>query len=194
MGLFLGLNSKNYSRAEQRKSSSENPTSQSEATIQSGSAQGKLTRRRGLNKLQSQLNRKSAVVNRSSQTMLARFRILAALLLASIAWASTVEFTHHHGLRNTESAGASEVANQANNQNGEAQVQDSNSPLSSSRSNPGAECSICQLHHNLATTLLSEHAAAAANETRAAHLQSSARVHFLEFTATLRGRAPPVNL
>ena len=125
--------------------------------------------------------------------MLARFRILAALLLASIAWASTVEFTHHHGLRNTQAAGASEVANQTDNQNGDARVQDSNSPYSSSRANTGAECSICQLHHNLATTLLSENATAAANEAHAAHLQPSATVHFLEFTATLRGRAPPVS-
>jgi hypothetical protein len=133
------------------------------------------------------------VLNQRSQTLFTRLRILAALLLASVAWGSTVEFTHHHGARNTRAGGASEIANRADNQSDEARWQDSNSPQSSSRSNTGAECSICQLHHNLATTLLSEGAPAASDETYSAHAQTSLRVQFLEFTATLHGRAPPLS-
>jgi hypothetical protein len=133
------------------------------------------------------------MLNHRSQTIFTRLRILAVLLLASVAWGSTVEFTHHHGARNTRAAEASETANQANNQSDEARWQDSNTPQSSSRSNTGAECSICQLQHNLATTLLSEGAPATSDETHSAYAQTSLRVQFLEFTATLHGRAPPLS-
>jgi len=127
--------------------------------------------------------------SRKSQKVLTRLRIMAALVLASVAWGSTVEFTHHHGLRNTRAAASSESANQG----GVAQLQDGNSPESTSRPNIGSECSLCQLHHNLSTTLLSEFATTLPNEVFTSHSQSAASVHFLEFTATLHGRAPPTS-
>jgi hypothetical protein len=133
------------------------------------------------------------VLNPRSQKFFTRLRILAALLLASIAWGSTVEFTHHHGVLNASAAGASGAAYQQDNQSGGARWQDDNSPQSSSRSNRGAECSICQLQHNLATTLLSESAPTEADEIYIPHSQTSSKVQFLEFTATLQGRAPPVS-
>ncbi|HKP36829.1 MAG TPA: DUF2946 family protein [Pyrinomonadaceae bacterium] len=127
--------------------------------------------------------------SRKSQTVLTRLRILAALLLASVAWGSTVEFTHHHSLRNARAATSSEVTSQS----GVARLQDGNSPESTSRPNIGSECSICQLQHNLSTTLLSEFAATLPNEVCTSHSQTAASVHFLEFTATLHGRAPPTS-
>lgn len=135
----------------------------------------------------------SSVLNHRSQKLFTRLRIVAALLLASVAWGSTVEFTHHHGARNPRATGRSELANRANNQSDEARWQDSNSQQSSQRSSRGSECSICQLQHNLATTLLSEGAPAAADETYSAYAQTSLRVQFLGFTATLHGRAPPLS-
>src|SRR6185503_10183446 len=130
---------------------------------------------------------------RRSPTVLMRLRVLAALLLASVAWGSTVEFTHQHGLRTAKASSASEVAISSASQGGTARLQNSNSPLSSSRSGGGAECSLCQLQHNLATTLLSEYVAAVPDEKSASLAQLTSPVHFLEFTATLHGRAPPVS-
>jgi hypothetical protein len=115
---------------------------------------------------------------------------LAALLLASVAWGSTVEFTHHHRLGNAPASDSTELATQSD----ATRVEDGNSPESTSRPNNGSECSICQLQHNLSTTLLSECAPAANDQTYDAHSQTAAKVHFLKFTATLHGRAPPANL
>jgi hypothetical protein len=130
----------------------------------------------------------------SQKTVLTGLRVIAALLLTSVAWGSTVEFTHHHGLRRNVRLAQADNARTAQQQSEAARIADPESRQSSSRSNLGAECSICQLHHNLSTTLLSEYAAAATNQSFAARSQTVATGQFLGFSATLHGRAPPSHL
>lgn len=147
-------------------------------------------------KLQAPSNGKFlAVIERRQQRVLLRLRVIAALLFASIAWSSTVEFTHNHGARGSKanSATGSLVALQNHPLWGE-QVQP-NEPLTpSSRSNSKSECLTCQLHQNFATTLLTERAGVTADEASTSYSQPTASVHFSESTATQHGRAPPLNL
>jgi hypothetical protein len=130
----------------------------------------------------------------SQKHVLKRLRIIAALLLASVAWGSTVEFTHHHGLRRNVRLAQAENTQAAERQAAATQISDPDSRQSSSRSNSGAECSICQLHQNLATSLLAAGTAPAVNPISLAHSQPTSRIAFSEITATLHGRAPPAFL
>ena len=127
-----------------------------------------------------------------------RLLVLAALLLASIAWGSTVEFTHHHGGRAEKTISASEGSN-ARTTVTEAQadrylVQNSEQEKSSSRSNSRSECLICQLHHNLATTLLSQPTTLDSTETTATWATFAVALQLSEFTANQHGRGPPAIL
>lgn len=124
--------------------------------------------------------------------MLSRPRVIATLLLAAIAWGSTVEFTHHHGassaqFANQQFAGTNDVEVK------QASIESQQSSHSSSRSNT-SECSICQLHHNLATTLISKLADAKCEVASLTTTVKTTAVHLSEFTATRRGRAPPALL
>src|SRR3989442_6810299 len=127
-----------------------------------------------------------------SRSVLFRPRVLAALLLAAIAWGSTFEFTHHHGAssQQLESQAYTSKADAAADQSS---FQSQQSSQSSSRSST-SECSICQLHHNLATTLISKLADTRYDVAQAASVTEAAAVHLSEFTATQHGRAPPVLL
>src|ERR1700681_3768399 len=86
-----------------------------------------------------------------------RTRMLALLLLAAIAWGSTVEFTHHHGAKtkadeSLSSTTQSTIADEAL----ATQFSSSNTNGTSSKSKRGAECLICQLHQNLSATEISQ--------------------------------------
>jgi hypothetical protein len=125
-------------------------------------------------------------------------RILAALLLASIAWGGTVELTHHHGARAAKhisaSGGTNAPALVTEDPADEPLLQSSEQESSSSRSSSRSECLICQLHHNLATTLLSEPPTVDATETIAIRATFAVALQLSEFTANQHGRAPPAIL
>ena len=120
-----------------------------------------------------------------------RARLLAALLLASLAWGTTAEFNHHHGTRagfdqtllsTTQNVDASSVT-----------IESSKSGTTSS-SKTGAACPICQLHQNLSATALGHVPGVGTAETHSLKAQSSVIFQRSEFTANCQGRAPPSNL
>jgi hypothetical protein len=138
----------------------------------------------------------SAVFSRSQNFKL-RFRVTAAVLLAVIAWGSTVEVTHGHAATNTN-LNAERVRNCIETSAADktlcTSVQENEPARSSSRPNSSSECLICQLHHNLATTLLSQPASVYTLHQQAARSSTPERLRLLEFTTVQRGRAPPTIL
>jgi hypothetical protein len=116
--------------------------------------------------------------------------MLAVLLLASLAWGSTVEFTHHHGIgakpgESLSSTAQSSAADEAT------QISSSSTNGTSSNSKTGAECLICQLHQNLSTTIIGHAPGAGPTETLGLNTPPSTVVQLSEFTSTGQGRAPP---
>lgn len=118
--------------------------------------------------------------------------MLAALLLASIAWGATAEFTHTHGLR-TQSALTSATVSNSSFDSSES-VQTSNQSSTSSRLRSSAECLICQLHQNLSNSLLGHALAAASAETQSFAFNPDLTLHRADFSKSQRGRAPPIVL
>lgn len=131
-----------------------------------------------------------------SQSFRLRFRVTAAVLLAVIAWGSTVEVTHGHAATDT-SLNAERVRNcietSPTNETPRTAVRENEPARSSSRPNSSSECLICQLHHNLATTLLSQPANVDTLHQQAARSSTPERLHLHEFTTVQHGRAPPVS-
>jgi len=119
-------------------------------------------------------------------------RALALVLLASLSWAATVEVTHHHQVPVTagsanESASIPDGITSA--------IVDARGQTSSSRVplNSG-ECSICQLHQNLFTSLFT-HTLISAPVTRQFTYNPAHEVsYFSHFKSPQQGRAPPLNL
>ncbi|MGQ0762199.1 MAG: DUF2946 family protein [Acidobacteriota bacterium] len=132
-----------------------------------------------------------------SQSFKLRFRVTAAVLLAVLAWGSTVEVTHGHAANDTN-LNAERVRNcietSATEKTPRTSVQENEPARSSSRTNASSECLICQLHHNLATTLLSQPASINALHQQAARSATSDCLHLREFTTVQHGRAPPTIL
>ena len=121
-----------------------------------------------------------------------RTRMLALLLLAAIAWGSTVEFTHHHGAKtkaddSLSSTTQSTIADEAL----ATQFSSSNTNGTSSKSNTGAECLICQLHQNLSATVIGHTPGVGPTEKLGLNTPPPAVVLLSEFIATGHGRAPP---
>jgi len=123
-------------------------------------------------------------------------RITAAALLAVIAWGSTVEVTHGHSATDTNLKAEKTLncATLAADELATPTVHENRRERSSSRPNPSSECLICQLHHNLATTLLAELASVDALHTQSSRSLARPLVHLFEFSNAQRGRAPPVIL
>jgi hypothetical protein len=147
------------------------------------------------NKLQPPANSNLVtVLNSQPQNFFLRLRIVAAFVLASIAWGSTIEFAHHHGTRAAKLVSASEAANAslAGEQADERLFQADEPQRSPSRSKAGSECLICQLHHNLSTTLISEPPGIGATETNSPSVTRTVALQLSEFTANQHGRAPPL--
>src|ERR1051325_2383327 len=90
-------------------------------------------------------------------------RVVGAFLLAAIAWGSTFEFTHHHGVG---SLTRSQRVTTETQTNGNQEAATGQLPPLSSRTST-SECSICQLHHNLATTLISQPAGVSCDASNA---------------------------
>jgi hypothetical protein len=115
--------------------------------------------------------------------------MLAILLLASLAWGSSVELTHSHGARlgGSLTTAQSQVPAESTLD----QVSASQTNHSSSNTKSGAECLICQLHQNLSTTIIGHTPGDGPTETLALRIAPSAVVRLAEFTSTGQGRAPP---
>ena len=126
-----------------------------------------------------------------------RARVLAAVLLATIAWGATAEFTHNHGARLTARVGTLLSQTQAANtgaQTATPLVESGETKRSSSRSTNGADCLICQLHQNLSTTLFNTPLRVTPVDIYV--VSASATVSFppSEVASNQHGRAPPSNL
>lgn len=139
------------------------------------------------------------MIGKRTQSALAnpcqRARVLAALLLASIAWGATAEFSHQHGFKSTVSLRGS-VLSQAPVPNVAEQpsarwleLGETQSP--SSRSTTGADCLICQLHQNLATTLFNSPPRVASADIRVLCGPAPVVFQLSEFALNQQGRAPP---
>ena len=116
--------------------------------------------------------------------------MLAVLLLASLAWGSTVEFTHHHGAGTKPGESSSTKApSRAADEPTQVGSRSTNGPLSDSKT--GAECLICQLHQNLSTTIIGHTPGVGPTEKLGLNTPLSAVVQLSEFTSTGQGRAPP---
>jgi hypothetical protein len=134
------------------------------------------------------------VFDRSPQKLFVRLRIVAAFVLASLAWGSTVEFTHNHGVNAAKRVTPAQAVNSpaaATDLATESAAQTSEQQRSSSRSTSRAECLICQLHHNLSTTLISEPPGVDASPTNAPRASFAVVLQLSEYTANQHGRAPP---
>ena len=126
-----------------------------------------------------------------------RARVLAVMLLASIAWGATAEFTHHHGFQST--ARVSALLSQTQNANASAQtatplVESGGTKRSSSRSTNAADCLICQLHQNLSTTLFNTPPRVAPVDLQVVSASATVIFPLPEVTSNQHGRAPPSNL
>jgi len=124
-----------------------------------------------------------------------RARLLAALLLASLAWGTTVEFNHHHGNRarfdqSLLSATQAQDADDASS----VKIESSKTNGTRSSSKTGPDCLICQLHQNLSATALGHTPGEGTAETHGLKAPSSVVFQSSEFTANCQGRAPPSNL
>jgi hypothetical protein len=124
-----------------------------------------------------------------------RARLLAALLLASLAWGTTAEFNHHHGdrARFDQSLLTTTQAQDADDASS-LRIESSKTNGTTSSSKTGAECLICQLHQNLSATALGHAPGVGTAETHALKAQPSVGFQLSEFTGNCQGRAPPSNL
>jgi hypothetical protein len=121
-----------------------------------------------------------------------RVRLLAAILLASIAWGATAESTHNHGVR-TQTA-LNQTAGANSSLNADDSIQSSNTSSSSSRSRSPAECLICQLHQNLSSSEINQPSLVGGVESQLSFRPTNVAVNLFEFADTRRGRAPPIIL
>ena len=112
-------------------------------------------------------------------------RVLAAVLLVTIAWTATAEATHYHGsaTRNVYSLNGDAPAQPA--------IQSSGAQKGSRKSPTRNECLICQLHRHLFATALTHHL----HETPAAYVCLRFTPHAISHRKQLiyleGGRAPP---
>jgi len=125
-----------------------------------------------------------------------RARALAVVLLASIAWGATAEFTHHHGSQSTARFSALLSQTQTSNVGEQTTTPrvESGTEASSSRSTNGADCLICQLHQNLSTTLFNTPPRVTPVDIHVVSASATVIFPLSEIASNQRGRAPPFNL
>ncbi|MGZ8844033.1 MAG: DUF2946 family protein [Pyrinomonadaceae bacterium] len=117
-----------------------------------------------------------------------RVRLLAAVVLASVAWGAIAGFTHNHGRASIQSIQAS--GQQASSTSGAAQSAGTNGTRSKYRT--AADCLICQLHQNLSTITFSHVSVVAAAEKHSYGSDAAKLFHHGDYSTNRRGRAPPV--
>ena len=109
-------------------------------------------------------------------------RLLAFVLLAFVAYSTTVEAVHKHGTRSLAVNGVSATA-----------IYSSGDPgTSANDSRAASECVICQLRQQLSTSLLSALPQIVAPQEQIARAHSSALPATSRFSTPQRGRAPPL--
>jgi hypothetical protein len=123
-----------------------------------------------------------------------RFRLLAVLLLASIAWGSTAELTHHHSAGARLDASRSTAQSPVPDEASVIQISSSKTNGSTSNTKGGAECLICQLHQNLSASAIGHTPGDGPTETLRQNTPLNEVVQLAEFASTGHGRAPPANL
>src|SRR5712691_3435146 len=127
-----------------------------------------------------------------------RARVLAVVLLASIAWGATAEFTHHHGAQSTARlSGSLRSQAQAPNvadQTSAPRLESGETGRSSSGSTNGADCLICQLHQNLSTTLFNTPPRVTPVDVPVVSASATVILPLSEVASNQHGRAPPSNL
>jgi hypothetical protein len=118
-------------------------------------------------------------------------RLLALLLLASIAWGTTAEVTHHHGASGRSSA---LQVTASEDQSPSQRVESPDNERSSKRTTTRDECLICQLHQNLFATVFS-HSLHTTPATKGILCNHVALIPYSSQSKTpQKGRAPPSNL
>jgi len=117
---------------------------------------------------------------------------MAVVLLAALSWATTAEFTHHHGTAGFNQSLSNPT--QAKQISIIPSVESTATKGTSSRSRTVAECLICQLHQNLSSTLFSDPPRVASAETKIRYAVTTALFRLSEFRSDQQGRAPPSNL
>ena len=128
--------------------------------------------------------------NVSFHRPLTRVRILAFLLLASLAWGAIAEVTHRHNgqkiSRSHQSLSAPIANSQAGTEVGSSETQTFKSSVSS-------QCTLCQLQQNLSATLFGPTLQIAAPESLSVSFAVQ-KISTLSSSALIPdGRAPPVN-
>lgn len=115
-------------------------------------------------------------------------RLLAAVLLASVAWGAVAGFMHNHGRASIQSVQA--LGQQASSTSGAAQSSGTNG--TSSKYRTAADCLICQLHQNLSTITFT-HVSVIADAENHSYASGAAELfHHGDYSTNRRGRAPPV--
>jgi hypothetical protein len=118
--------------------------------------------------------------------------VLAFLLLASLAWGSTVEFTHHHGARTRAVESTLGFTQSSDTDQATAtRIQPSNPNGTSSNSQSGADCLLCQLHQNLSATVIDHAPGIEPTKVRGFNAPTSDVFELPAFMARSQGRAPP---
>lgn len=135
-----------------------------------------------------------AVISKEAQLLghnpARRVRVIAIMLLASLWWGATAEFTHHHGRASQSLLSPSQAVTTAAEADARfVQSGDSEGARSTSRSR--SECLICQLHQNLSTILLSSPPGCAPVELGDRSAPTRTVFQISEFAANQHGRAPP---
>jgi hypothetical protein len=120
--------------------------------------------------------------------------MLAVLLLASIAWGSTAEFTHHHSAGNQTLGSSFQTTSTVLDQTSSDQVSPNKNRGTSSNTKGGAECLICQLHQNLSTSVIGHAPGDGPTERRSLTTPLSAVIQLSEFAVIGHGRAPPATV
>jgi hypothetical protein len=127
-----------------------------------------------------------------------RARVLAVVLLASIAWGATAEFTHHHGAQSTARVSGSLLSKAQGpnvaDQTPAVRIESGETERSSSRSTNATDCLICQLQQNLSATLFNSPPRVATVDIQVVRVPATIVVQLSEFAANQHGRAPPSNL
>jgi hypothetical protein len=124
--------------------------------------------------------------------------MLAVLLLASLAWGTTAEFTHHHGAVSNSAVSrsllnAAQTPNAADEESS-IRFESSRTNGSSSSSKTGTKCLLCQLHQNLSATVFRNLPGLGTADVRVLHATTNVVFQLSEFRVSGQGRAPPSNL
>jgi hypothetical protein len=130
--------------------------------------------------------------NVSFHRPLTRVRILAFLLLASLAWGAIAEVTHRHNGQKISRSRQSLSAPIANSQAG-AGTELGSSERQTFKSSISSQCTLCQLQQNLSATLFGPTLQLAAPDSLSVSFAVQ-KISTLSSSALIPdGRAPPVN-